>query len=384
MKKILAVMAIGFLCYGWAGSGGGAGSDTTAIHDDTASEISAIETVGAVASGDWLIIEDADDSSNKKKVAVSNVSGAGGAPTDVDYLVGQADATLSAEIVVGTTPGGELGGTWGSPTIDNGLTVANWIFTGASDVASANIALGDGVVNSTTISSNIAGTDTSIVFTSDAAVYDGAFTADSFSSTAVAGVPGISFFKKAAGTSQLGTALSTAGTTAVSTVFAYYGYDEMLLDDGMVFTVKGAPAYVDYGTGFDNILTANITSSFNGMIEGLSITANYTMPITKTLNNTTVYFGGTGLATINLPAIALATKYGKAQPEFHLLKESTKLVIIDPDPNDNIVINNTRIGVGDRLSSSLEEGCELDCQGSTYTNRWYCVAIGCTWNDLGP
>lgn len=39
-------------------------------------------------------------------------------PADADYLVGTAHAGLSAEIVVGTTPGGELGGTWGSPTVD--------------------------------------------------------------------------------------------------------------------------------------------------------------------------------------------------------------------------------------------------------------------------
>lgn len=44
--------------------------------------------------------------------------GGGGAPDDVDYLVGTASAGLSAEIVVGTSPGGELGGTWASPTVD--------------------------------------------------------------------------------------------------------------------------------------------------------------------------------------------------------------------------------------------------------------------------
>lgn len=44
--------------------------------------------------------------------------GGGGAPTTVDYLVGTASGGLSAEIVVGTTPGGELGGTWASPTVD--------------------------------------------------------------------------------------------------------------------------------------------------------------------------------------------------------------------------------------------------------------------------
>jgi hypothetical protein len=45
-------------------------------------------------------------------------TGGSGAPSTVDYLVGTADVGLSAEIVVGTTPGGELGNTWASPTID--------------------------------------------------------------------------------------------------------------------------------------------------------------------------------------------------------------------------------------------------------------------------
>jgi len=49
---------------------------------------------------------------------VTPAGGGGGAPTTADYLVGTAQAGLSAEIVVGATPGGELGGTWASPTID--------------------------------------------------------------------------------------------------------------------------------------------------------------------------------------------------------------------------------------------------------------------------
>lgn len=36
----------------------------------------------------------------------------------IDFLVGTASGLLSGEIVAGTTPGGELGGTWGAPTVD--------------------------------------------------------------------------------------------------------------------------------------------------------------------------------------------------------------------------------------------------------------------------
>lgn len=49
---------------------------------------------------------------------VTGGGGGGGAPTAADYLVGTAHADLSNEIVVGTSPGGELGGTWASPTVD--------------------------------------------------------------------------------------------------------------------------------------------------------------------------------------------------------------------------------------------------------------------------
>lgn len=48
----------------------------------------------------------------------------------VDALVGTATGLLSGEIVVGTAPGGELGGTWASPTVD------------ATHSGSAHVALG--------------------------------------------------------------------------------------------------------------------------------------------------------------------------------------------------------------------------------------------------
>lgn len=58
------------------------------------------------------------DSGTNNRVETTPGPGGGAAPANADYLVGTAQAGLSAEIVVGTTPGGELGGTWASPTVD--------------------------------------------------------------------------------------------------------------------------------------------------------------------------------------------------------------------------------------------------------------------------
>jgi hypothetical protein len=69
-------------------------------------------------------------------------AGGSGAPTDVDYLVGTANGTLSNEIVVGTTPGGELGGTWASPTVDATHSGSTHAATQAAAEATASSALG--------------------------------------------------------------------------------------------------------------------------------------------------------------------------------------------------------------------------------------------------
>lgn len=58
------------------------------------------------------------DDSHAHTSSTVTPAGIGAAPSTVDYLVGTASGGLSAEIVVGTTPGGELGGTWASPTVD--------------------------------------------------------------------------------------------------------------------------------------------------------------------------------------------------------------------------------------------------------------------------
>ena len=66
----------------WAGAGagtihpdnyieGGAGTDTTAIHDDTAGEIAAIAAKSSPIGDDVILIEDSEDADNKKSVALS-------------------------------------------------------------------------------------------------------------------------------------------------------------------------------------------------------------------------------------------------------------------------------------------------------------------------
>jgi len=93
------------------------GGDVHAIHDNVAGEIAAVTEKVTPVSADLLLIEDSAAGDVKKRVQVGNLPG-GGAPTTADYLVGTAQGGLSAEIVVGTTPGGELGGTWAAPTVD--------------------------------------------------------------------------------------------------------------------------------------------------------------------------------------------------------------------------------------------------------------------------
>lgn len=71
----------------------------------------------------------------------------------IDFLVGTASGALSGEIVVGATPGGELGGTWASPTVDtvhSGSSHASAIATSGAvgplliaDIHSTPIVFGD-------------------------------------------------------------------------------------------------------------------------------------------------------------------------------------------------------------------------------------------------
>jgi hypothetical protein len=68
--------------------------------------------------------------------------------TAIDFLVGTASGLLSAEIAVGTTPGGELGNTWASPTVDTTHSGSSHAATQAAAEATAAAALAAHVASS--------------------------------------------------------------------------------------------------------------------------------------------------------------------------------------------------------------------------------------------
>lgn len=84
----------------------------------TAGQVYGDAALVAGAFGRFLGRAGADGYAPVRILPTSAASGGGGAPDTADYLVGTTQAGLSAEIVVGTSPGGELGGTWASPTVD--------------------------------------------------------------------------------------------------------------------------------------------------------------------------------------------------------------------------------------------------------------------------
>lgn len=83
----------------------------------------------------------------------------GGAPTTVDYLVGTASGDLSAEIAVGTSPGGELGGTWASPTVDathSGTAHTDYIAKNGTTALTADWDAGSFEIRAQTFESDVA------------------------------------------------------------------------------------------------------------------------------------------------------------------------------------------------------------------------------------
>lgn len=89
----------------------GGGSDTTAIHDDTAGEIVAITEKVLPVGADVIIIEDSADSNNKKKVQIFNL------PHGFPHVGGNFVDTTDQSIAVAGTPQSITFNT--NPLIDN-------------------------------------------------------------------------------------------------------------------------------------------------------------------------------------------------------------------------------------------------------------------------
>lgn len=85
----------------------------------------------------WLCVDNAAGAADWVQLA----GGGTGAPDDATYLVATAHAGLSAEVPVGATPQGELGGTWASPTVDATHSGSTHAATQAAAEATAATAL---------------------------------------------------------------------------------------------------------------------------------------------------------------------------------------------------------------------------------------------------
>jgi hypothetical protein len=81
-----------------------AGLDTDAIHDNVAGEIAAISAKASPVGADVLLIEDSEDSNNKKKVTITNLPGG----ADADAIHDNVANEISAITEKGTPVSGDM------------------------------------------------------------------------------------------------------------------------------------------------------------------------------------------------------------------------------------------------------------------------------------
>lgn len=112
---------------------GTAGYDTTAIHDNTASEISAIAAKATPTSADFLLIEDAAAANAKKRITIGDLPASGGSST-LDGLDDTIITTVAdGEILVWSTAD------WINQTLTEAgiLGLAGGTMTGSIDMAAS-------------------------------------------------------------------------------------------------------------------------------------------------------------------------------------------------------------------------------------------------------
>lgn len=77
----------------------------SAIHDDVAGEIAAITAKATPTTSDLLLIEDAADSNNKKRITIGDLPGGGGGATQLDELSDVSSAAQTANFVLAAGDG---------------------------------------------------------------------------------------------------------------------------------------------------------------------------------------------------------------------------------------------------------------------------------------
>lgn len=197
------------------------------------------------------------------------------APNNVDYLVGTTSGFLSAEIVVGTSPNGDLGGTWGTISVDDDSHAHTSLTISGVDIsADTNLTAGDALTltdddidfdGGATPGGELGGTWASPTIDDNLTVTGwalGSSTATNFGITGTAGTGYVDFLAQAsnpsapsAGTLRIHSA-TTQGFTRMeqdneATTNLIYGRDNVLIakNTSGVSIAAASPVYVTGSTG---------------------------------------------------------------------------------------------------------------------------------------